>query len=262
MVMDDVFLAQRAREIYQLEGTPNLRFDFGYLHPDTDRSLSPAVRAAATLASLAGMPLQILAWNQMFQQLNSAQIGFDVIHPQLSVTITDPTQLPAFAGGSALRITIGLESVPSGMFELKANALSLQLNRAVTGQSANIWVTHSGEWAMNRRTDGSVTTMLLRPRREVFAISAGSGILKSSIPANPQSNAEAGPPFSFWGRGAATTFTLEVAQPSALDLSQLTAIHVTVDCIAFAPQAAATRITIPAAIDVVMPMAIVERAIT
>ena len=261
MVMDDVFLAQRAREIYQLEGTPNLRFDFGYLHPDTDRSLSPALRAAATLASLAGMPLQILAWNQMFQQLNSAQIGFDVIHPQLSVTITDLAQLQAFASGSALRVTIGLESVPSGMFELKANALSLQLNRAVTGQSANIWVTHSGEWAMNRRTDGSVTKMLLRPRREVFAIEAGSGILRSNIPANPQSNSEPGPPFSFWGRGAATTFTLELAQPSTLDLSQLTAIHVTVDCIAFAPQATATRITIPADIDVVVPMAIPERAI-
>jgi hypothetical protein len=261
MVMDDVFLAQRAREIYQLEGTPNLRFDFGYLHPDLERSLSPALRAAATLASLSGMPLQILAWNQMFQQLNSAQIGFDVIHPQLSVTITDPAQLQAFAGGSALRVTIGLESVPNGMFELKANALSLQLNRAVTSQSANIWVTHSGEWAMNRRTDGSVTTMLLRPRREVFAIGAGSGVLRASIPANPQSNSEAGPPFSFWGRGAATTFTLELVQPSTLDLGQLTAIHVTVDCIAFAPLATATQIKIPAAIEVVEPMAFAERAV-
>ena len=261
MVMDDVFLAQRAREIYQLEGTPNLRFDFGYLHPDTDRSLSPALRAAATLTSLAGMPVQILAWNQMFQQLNSAQIGFDVIHPQLSVTITEPAQLQALATGSALRVAIGLESVPSGMFELKANALSLQLNKAVTSQSANIWVTHSGEWAMKRRTDGSVTRMLLRPRREVFAVSAGSGILKSSIPANPQSNAEPGPPFSFWGRGVATTFTLELAQPSPLDLSQLTAIQLTVDCIAFAPQAAAARITIPAKIDVVVPTATVERAV-
>ena len=261
MVMDDVFLAQRAREIYQLEGTPNLRFDFGYLHPDTDRSLSPALRAAATLTSLAGMPLQILAWNQMFQQLNSAQIGFDVVHPQLSVTITDPAQLQALASGSALRVAIGLESVPSGMFELKANALSLQLNKAVTSQSANIWVTHSGEWAMKRRTDSSVTTMLLRPRREVFAIAAGSGILKSSIPANPQSNAEPGPPFSFWGRGVATTFTLELSQPSTLDLSQLTAIHLAVDCIAFAPQASATRITVPARIDVVMPTDVAERAI-
>ncbi len=261
MVMDDVFLAQRAREIYQLEGTPNLRFDFGYLHPDTERSLTPALRAAATLVSLAGMPIQILAWNQMFQQLNSAQIGFDVIHPQLSVTITDPAQLQAFASGSALRVTIGLESVPGGMFELKTNALSLHLNRAVTSQSANIWVTHSGEWTMNRRTDGSVTTMLLRPRREVFAIAAGSGILTSSIPANPQSSSEPGPPFSFWGRGTATTLTLELVQPSTLDLGQLTAIHVTVDCIAFASQATAAQITIPADVEVVVPMPIAERAI-
>jgi hypothetical protein len=194
-------------------------------------------------------------------QLNSAQIGFDVIHPQLSVTITDPAQLQAFAIGSALRVNIGLDSVHSGMFELKANALSLELNRTVTSQSANIWVTHSGEWEMNRRTDGSVTTMLLRPRREVFAIAAGSGILRSSIPAHPQPNSEAGPPFSFWGRGTATTFTLELAQPSTLDLSQLTAIHFTVDCVGFAPQATAAPIAIPAAIDVVEPMAIVEKAI-
>ena len=82
------------------------------------------------------MPLQILAWNQMFQQLNSAQIGFDVIHPQLSVTITDPAQLQALATGSALRVNVGLESVPRGMFELRANALSLQLNKGVTSQSA------------------------------------------------------------------------------------------------------------------------------
>ena len=127
MVMEDVFLAQRAREIYQLEGTPDLRFDFGFLHPDDDRALSPAVRAAATLTSLSGMPLQVLAWNQMFQQLNAAQIGFDVIHPQLSVAVTDPAQLQAFAGGASLRIRIGLENVPAGMFELKSNALHLHL---------------------------------------------------------------------------------------------------------------------------------------
>lgn len=258
MVMDDVFLAQRAREIYQLEGTPGLRFDFGYLHPDTERSLSPALRAAATLTSLAGMPLQILAWNQMFQQLNSAQIGFDVIHPQLSVTITDPAQLQAFAGGSALRFTIGLENIPAGMFELKANALSLKMIGAATSQSANIWVTHSGEWKMNRRTDGSATTMLLRPRREVFAIAAGNGTLNSNIPAHPQSNSEPGPPFSFWGRGAATKFTLELAQPSALDLSQLSAIQVTVDCIAFSPQVTGAQVTVTPEIDVIAPIAIEE----
>jgi len=119
---------------------------------------------------------------------------------------------------------------------------------------------HSGEWSMNRRTDGSVTTILLRPRREVFAIAAGSGTLVSNIPAHPQSNSEPGPPFSFWGRGAATTFTLELVQPSPLNLSQLSAIHVTVDCIAFAPQITGVPVPITPVVDVIAPL-LVEQSV-
>jgi hypothetical protein len=38
-------------------------------------------------------------------------------------------------------------------------------------------------------------------------------------------------------------------------------IQLTVDCIAFSPQVAAARITIPARIDVVVPTATVERVV-
>jgi hypothetical protein len=261
MVMDDVFLAQRAREIYQVEGTPNLRFDFGFLHPDVDRSLRPAQRAAASLITLADMPVQVLSWIQMYEQLNTAQIGFDVIHPQMSLTITDPAQLQAFANGAALGFGIGLTDVPSGMFELKVNALHVQMTGASSTQSSNVWVTHSGEWSMNRRTDGSVTTMSLRPRREVFGIPAGSGTLSAHIPANPQSNSESGPPFSFWGRGVATTFRLQVALPSAMNLSQLSAIHVTVDCIGYAPQIAGALVKITPEVQVIAATPAAEAAL-
>lgn len=261
MVMEDVFLAQRAREIYQLELTPDLRFDFGFLHPDHDRSLGPAQRAAATLTSLSGMPIQVLSWIKMFQQLNTAQIGFDVIHPQLSLTIGDPAQLQAFANGAVLSFSIGLADLPSGMFELKGNALGLEMTGASSTQSSNIWVTHSGEWSMNRRTDGSVTTMTLRPRREVFAIPAGTGKLTANIPATPQSNSEPGPPFSFWGRGVATTFRLQIAPPSTMNLSQLSAIHITVSCIAFAPQSAGAKVKITPEIQVLTAQQLMELAI-
>jgi hypothetical protein len=261
LVMEDVFLALRAREIYQLEGTPGLRFDFGFLHPDMDRSLRPAQRAAASLITLADMPVQVLSWIQMFEQLNTAQIGFDVIHPQLSLTISDPSQLQAFAGGAALSFSITLADVPSGMFELKANALHLELAGASSAQSANVWVTHSGEWSMNRRTDGNETAMRLRPRREVFAIRAGSGDLTASIPANPQSNSEPGPPFSFWGRGVATTFRLQIATPSAMDLSQLSAIHFAVDCIGYAPQIAGATLRIAPEIQVITSDPVAEAAL-
>ncbi|HTF45438.1 MAG TPA: hypothetical protein VK641_16150, partial [Terriglobales bacterium] len=238
MVMEDVFLAQRAREIYQLDRIAGLRFDFGYLHPDVDRSLSPATRASASLTSLSGMAIQVLAWDQIFQQLNNAQIGFDVIHPQLSVSITDAAKLREFAGGSTLDFSIDLADVPQKMFELKVNALSFEMVGATSAQSANIWMTHSGHWSMNRRTDGSLTVLILLPRSELFACPPAVGTLKAKIPANPQSSSEPGPPFSFWGRGVATTFRLLVAQPSVIDLSQLSAIHLTVDCIGYAPRGA------------------------
>jgi hypothetical protein len=89
---------------------------------------------------------------------------------------------------------------------------------------------------MRRRTDESVTQVILRPRSGVFGFGAGNGTLTANVPAHPQSNPEAGPPFSFWGRGVATVFRLQVAPPSQMDLSRLSAIHITVDCIAFAPQ--------------------------
>jgi hypothetical protein len=238
LVMEDVFLAQRAREIYELDRLTELRFDFGFLHPDVERALTPAQRAAASLVSLSGMAVQVLAWDKIFQQLNTAQIGFDVIHPQLSVSIIDAAKLRDFASGAALEFSIDLANVPPKMFELKVNALTLELVGASTNQSANVWITHSGDWKMNRRTDGTVTELLLLPRSELFAFSHGSGTLNAKIPANPQSSSEPGPPFSFWGRGVATTFRLQVAPPSTLNLAQLSAIHLAIDCIGYAPQGA------------------------
>jgi hypothetical protein len=236
MVMDDVFLAQRAREIYQLEVVPGLRFDFGHLHPDLDYTLPPIERATATLDALSGFAIQVLSWNQIYQQLNSAQIGFDVIHPELSVSITDPAALQAFANGASLEFRIGLADMPEGMFELKVGAMSMSMVGASTTQSANVWITHSGDWQTHRRTDGSVASMHLLPRSEVFGFSPASGVLAASIPANPQPSSEPGPPFSFWGRGVATSFRLRPAQPSPADFSQLSAIHLTFDCIGYARQ--------------------------
>jgi hypothetical protein len=234
-VMEDVFLAQRAKEIYQLDPITNLRFDFGFLHPDVDRSLTPAVRATSSLTSLSAMVIQILSFDQIFRQLNTAQIGFDVIHPQISVAITDPQKLRDFASGDTLDFSIDLADAPDKMFELKVNAMTLEMVGASSTRSANIIVTHSGTWRMKRRTDGTITDLNLLPRSEVFACSPATGTLRAKIPANP-SVTEPGPPFSFWGRGVATTFRLQVAEPSVIDLSQLSAINLTVDCIGYATQ--------------------------
>ncbi|MBK8446342.1 MAG: hypothetical protein IPL41_06575 [Micropruina sp.] len=235
LVLDDIFLAQRAQEIYQLDRITDLRFDHGFLHPDVESTLSPALRASTSLVSLSGLAVQVLAWDQIFTRLNTAQLGFDVIHPQLSVTITDPDRLRDLAQGRSLEFAIGLDAVPQRMFELKVNAMTLELTGATAAQSANLWVTHSGSWQMNRRSGDGVVGLLLLPRSELFAFSAGGSPLRAKIPANP-SPAEPGPPFSFWGRGVATTFTLQLAQPSALNLTGLSSVQVTIDCLGYARQ--------------------------
>ncbi len=235
LVLDDVFVAQRAREIYQLDTLTDLRFDYGFLHPDEEQRLTPATRASASLVSLSGLAVQVLAWDQIFTQLNTAQLGFDVIHPQLSLTITEPTRLRDLAQGRTLEFSIDLSAVPQRMFELKVNAMTLELTGASATQSSNVWVTHSGTWQMNRRTGGGVGDLVLLPRSELFAFPAGGSPLRAKIPANP-SPSEPGPPFSFWGRGVASTFRLQLAQPSALDLSGLSAVRVTIDCLGYARQ--------------------------
>ena len=98
-------------------------------------------------------------------------------------------------------------------------------------------------------------------RREVFGVSANTGSLHSSIPAVPQSNSESGPPFSFWGRGVATTFRLQIAPPSAMNLSQLSAIHITLDCLGYAPQVAGLRVDITPSIDILADTPELEEAL-
>src|SRR4029453_8696722 len=141
--------------------------------PRDDPPPGPVERGSATAASLAELPLQVLSWNQIFQRLNTAQIGFDVIHPALSLTITDPAQLGAFADGAVLTFTLGVAALPELMSELKLTAIGVELRGAGSPQSANVWITHAGEWSMKRRTDSSVTAISLRPPSDGLAFCAG-----------------------------------------------------------------------------------------
>jgi hypothetical protein len=63
--------------------------------------------------------------------------------------------------------------------------------------------------------------------------------LSATIPENPQSSAEPGPPFSFWGRGVIADYRI-YPDPSVrgLELSKLTALKLSISCIGFARQGA------------------------
>ncbi|HXO39690.1 MAG TPA: hypothetical protein VN872_13700 [Candidatus Acidoferrum sp.] len=241
-VAEDGFVAQRALEIYQL--TPaNPRFDYGYLHPDQEHTLDLGKRANAIAVSVSAFPTDVITWNDLYNRLNSAQIGFDVVHPDLSITITDPAVLDRFRQGGPLQFGIDLTDLPSDMYELKAGGISLDLVGATAAGTFSLWVEHSGVWKMLHRTDQKTVEFNLFAHREIFNCRPSTGKISAVIPENPQSPAEPGPPFSFWGRGIAATWRIYPAGNSlttaSVNLSQLTAVNLTFHCIAFAQQGAA-----------------------
>jgi hypothetical protein len=86
-----------------------------------------------------------------------------------------------------------------------------------------------------------LASFTLFPHSETFNLNAGQGRLNAAIPATAQSPSEPGPPFSFWGRGVIADWRiLPDASATSLDLSQLTAVRLTFNCIGLVSQGSAT----------------------
>jgi hypothetical protein len=251
LVAEDIFVARRALEIYQLEDASSVRFDYGLLHPDVDNDLAsqPLKRVQLSLQSVSALPADVITWNNIFVQLNEAQTsGFDVVHPVIEVVIEDSTALAHLRQGGGLQFSVGIgptpvsATIPGNIFELKVDNLNLELIGASATGAALLWVQHSGHWIMARRPSPTVPhppdiEFVLFPHVEAFNFRAGTTTLSAAIPAQPQSNVDPGPPFSFWGRGALADWTLfPDSSASALTLSALSAVKFTIGCIGLVPQ--------------------------
>jgi hypothetical protein len=254
MVSEAFFLARRALEVYQLEDASDVHFDYGFLHPDIDNSYvsQPLYRVQQSLESVTQLPSDVITWNQIFVAANDAQIaGYDVVHPTLQVTISDPAALAQLGSGGALRFSVGIGpdpaagSLPADIYLLRVDTLSLTLTGATASGEALVWVQHDGHWLMRRPPTidqpqpPDIEFSLLR-HVEAFNFAAGSDP-SAVIPAEPQASAEPGPPFSFWGRGALADWTL-FADPSAtaLDLAALSEVQLSIGCIGTVAQGAVT----------------------
>ena len=232
MVSEDMFLARRALEIYQLADASDVHFDYGYLHPDVDHNLAgqPLQRVLASLHSLAELPADVITWNQIFVALNEAETsGYDVVHPVIEVVIDDSQALAQLRNGAGLQFSIGIGpnpvsgAIPSDIYELKVNTLQLQLQGATASGTALVWAQHNGHWVMKRPPTADLPDPLdiefsLFSHLEAFNLAAGPDPT-AQIPAQPQTSTDPGPPFSFWGRGALAGWTLFVDPSSAARLT-------------------------------------------
>src|SRR5260370_40002600 len=88
LVAEDIFVARRALEIYQLEDASSVRFDYGLLYPDVDNDLAsqPLKRVQLSLQSVSELPADVITGNDIWVQLTAAQTsGFDVVPPVMDV---------------------------------------------------------------------------------------------------------------------------------------------------------------------------------
>ena len=253
MVAEDVFLARRALEIYQLADASDVHFDYGYLHPDADYNLvgQPLQRALKSLESVATLPADVITWNQIFVALNETETsGYDVVHPVIEVVIDDPDTLSHLRAGGRLQFSVGigpdpiLATIPADIYELKVDNLQLQLIGAAASGTALVWAQHDGHWVMKRpptadQPDPLDIEFSLFSHVEAFNLAAGSNP-GAVIPVQPQNLTDPGPPFSFWGRGALADWTLSVDPSSVatLDLTGLSQVRLLIGCIGLVAQGA------------------------
>jgi hypothetical protein len=242
IVAEDVFFARRALEIYELDDASDVRFSYGYLHPDDDDNLDLIKRVNACQNSVSALAPTVLTWNDVYTRLNVAQSsGFDVVHPAVSISITDPAILTHLSLGGGLQFSIARAATPVSIYELKMDSLEIELDGASATSPVLFWIEHSGHWEMVPRppNQATISEFALFPRVEVFNCKAATGKLSASIPAHPVSSTEPGPPFSFWGRGVIADFRVfPDASAHGLDMSQLKALNLTVGCIGLATQGA------------------------
>jgi hypothetical protein len=235
IVAEDVFFARRALEIYELDDASDVRFSYGYLHPDDDDNLDLIKRVNACQNSVAALAPTVLTWNDVYTRLNVAESsGFDVVHPAITVSITDPAVLAHLSSGGGLQFSIDPAATPAAIYELKVDSLEIELDGASATSPVLFWIEHSGHWKMVPRPPNQATLseFALFPRVEVFNCKAATGKLSASIPEHPASSTEPGPPFSFWGRGVIADFRLfPDASAHGLDVSQLKALNLTIGCI-------------------------------
>jgi hypothetical protein len=238
---EDVFLARRALEIYELDDASDVRFSYGYLHPDDDHSLVPLQRGypmpAERCRARTGYPhmerqLQPAQRRPSQRVRRGAPCDFDIHYR--------PVVLAHLSTGNGLQYSIDVDAT-SPFFELKVNSLELELDGASPTSPVMFWIEQSGHWKLVPRpvgsahTDAALAEFTLFPHVEIFNCKASAGTLSATIPENPQSSTEPGPPFSFWGRGVITDYRI-YPDPSArgLDLSKLTALKLSISCIGFA----------------------------
>ena len=227
------FFAARSLEIYTLTDiSDEIHYDYGYIHPDIEQDyqdlLLPLAQLIGAYQTSWGRFVGIINYRNSYDNYFTSG---SKVNDKVFLSITDPLVLAQFRQTQSLLLPVELPDLPPTRFEAKAIYVLLGL----TGASANVpaiscLVEHAGRFS-SRKRDGSVGSLLLRPRPTVVQ-TAKTGLTYTGVQigTNPSE-------LSFWGRGVATAWHVAIEPDEMarrqIDLSGLSAIQIEIGYEAF-----------------------------
>jgi hypothetical protein len=228
VLIEYTFLAIRSLEIYTLADLSNdLRFDFGYIHPDDEENKSPndlAIAYKTSWLKFAGIVLLRKRFDDYFA-------SGDFVHDIFRVTIKDEGTLADFRVAHSLVLVVDRGALPSGRLETKVESVHIAMVGAKgEGPTISCIMEHSGGYT-ERLRNGTQVDLLLGPRSAVIQAIVSSLEFRGGIAGGSPEK------LGFGGRGVASTWHLFIEQEEMtskhIDLSGLTEIEVAIGYAAF-----------------------------
>jgi hypothetical protein len=189
VIIRNAFLAARAVEIYTLADLSNeIRYDYGYLHPDRDDD-PPSVQllgdyqlSRANLPGLVNYANRYVAYNSDPSQIHSVKnLKFS--------SKTDPGFIEAFKAKPDFTFRIALDDLPPNQFEATIENARISLKGVSAGtQSFTVILEHGGH-CYYRRHNGSPTELFLSRRTATLQSPSAQAWMgpESPLPIGPQS---------------------------------------------------------------------------
>jgi hypothetical protein len=222
------FFAARALEIYTFADMSNeIRYDYGYIHPDREEELPLPQLIDEYVASWSRL-VSVVTYRDRYEQYF---IGPSLVHDIHYLVVEDAQRLADFRASRDLYFNVALSDLPASRFEAKVEAVYLALVGATASAPAiTVIVEHSGDYQVRKR-DSTTAELVLRPRSSVVLAA------ESNLQYGGGASGTSPSGFSAWGRGIAAVWHLYIEDAERLrdqvDLTNLTKIQIGIGYQAF-----------------------------
>jgi hypothetical protein len=241
------FRAQRSVEIYTLRNDEAAQVDFssGYLHPDDEHNF-----ADGEMDSVELIAKYSASWQGHLKPINlqsdytayfAGGGGFDLIGDALYLSFTDAEQVASFRETPELRFIIDIDDLPPDEFEAKIEAVHVAFVGATSSAPTVTCKVRHGGLYLSKKRGGTDVKMVLERHVSQDGASKAPLQIAGITPTTGAATVTAPATLSFWGRGVAGDWEVEVTEfevsSKGVDFKRLKEIQVWIFYQAFVPNA-------------------------